>query len=520
MKSRLIQRVIALWGFAAAGVGMWAEEPLRILSFNGDTGFVHDSKALAEQMIVELGEKNGWVVSTDADPNVFLEPGIESVDVVVFSNNCGTESAIFNERQQAAFQKYIRDGGGYVGIHCAGAIWHETGEFRGWYERLVGTKLIAHPHVQPARLHVERRDHVSTLHLPNRWDLTDEWHQFNENPRRNVNVLISLDESSYKGKEKMNGDHPVSWFQHFDGGRSFFTTLGHTREMYGNADYRTHIEGAIRWAAGAADSLSFEPIQSSLQIDLNADFGVALEDGNRVAKWSNQVASSAARDFVKRDAGRLVPGSGRPRLRLDAPEIRGHNALVFNRQELVNHEEDAFDHLLTGSGYTWFAVMAVYTQVPGLKDVSSFFGNLKNGGNFEGIWGCLTDDNRPWMGSRSGKTFGRWDENNPMVVASDPLEEGRFYLLMGRMAHGTGEVPIELFVNDPTSPVATGVYPVHWASNASKFVIGQERDATNHPGEESFDGEISRFLLYDRPLSDAEMGEMAERLRTDYAIQP
>lgn len=100
-----------------------------------------------------------------------------------------------------------------------------------------------------------------------------------------------------------------------------------------------------------------------LILDLDADKGVEVEDGDRVIKWTNQVSTFAARDFVKQDAGRKEPGSGRPTLKKSVAAIGGHDTLVFKRQELVNHDEDAFDHLLTGNGYTvnarspWWSAM-------------------------------------------------------------------------------------------------------------------------------------------------------------------
>jgi len=256
--------------------------------------------------------------------------------------------------------------------------------------------------------------------------------------------------------------------------------------------------------------------EKGLILDLDADRGIGVEDGNRVVKWTNQVAGSAARDFVKRDEGRKEPGSGRPTLKKSVAAIGGHDTVVFRRQELLNHDEDAFDRLLTGNGYTWFAVLSVTRQNTQLKNVNSFFGNLKNGGNFEGVWGNLTDDNRVWIGSRNGITFGRWDNNNPMVVAPEPLKEGRFYVVAGRMGAGTGEVRIELFIDDP-APVASKPFPVNARANSSKMAIGQERDATNHPGAEAFDGEIARFLLYGRPLADDELKRSLEHLKKTYA---
>jgi len=258
-------------------------------------------------------------------------------------------------------------------------------------------------------------------------------------------------------------------------------------------------------------------IKEGLVIDLDADRGVRVEDGNRVVRWSNQVASFRAKHFVHQDEGREKPGSGRPTLKKSVEALGGHDTVVFQRQELINHEEDALDHLLTGSGYTWFAVICVHRQVVQLKDVNSFFGNLRNGGNYEGIWGNVTDDNRVWIGSRNGITFGRWDENNPMVVAAKPLTENRCAVVAGRMGAGTGTVVIELFVNGP-EPVASKPFPVNPKADSSKMAIGQERDATNHPGKESFDGELARFLIYDHPLTDAELRGTSAYLKSRYDI--
>ena len=161
---------------------------------------------------------------------------------------------------------------------------------------------------------------------------------------------------------------------------------------------------------------SARPIERGLILDLNADKGVGIENGRRVWRWNNQVAPTDAKVFIKRNKGRKVAGSGRPTLKESVDAIGGHDTIVFHRQELVNHDEDAFDHLITGSGYTWISVMAVYEQVPGLKDVNSFFGNLRNSGHYEGFWAGLNDDNTVWAGTRNGITFGRWDKNNPKVL--------------------------------------------------------------------------------------------------------
>ncbi|MEI7747372.1 MAG: LamG-like jellyroll fold domain-containing protein [Actinomycetota bacterium] len=265
------------------------------------------------------------------------------------------------------------------------------------------------------------------------------------------------------------------------------------------------------------------PMPSGLFLDLDADKGVEVENGNRVKAWRNQVAGNAAGVFEKRDEGRKVPGSGRPTLRPKVAEIGDHNTLIFEAQELINLDEDAFDHCIQGTGYTWFSVMCAYDQIKGKPDVNSFFGNLKNAANYEGFWACMADDNRVWMGTRGwpATTKGKqplWNEKNPQVVIPTPLQAKKFYVVAGRMGAGKDIVNLDLYLNS-AQPVDSKPVPVNPTANPSKMAIGQERDATNHPGVESFNGEIARFMIFDRALMDAELAELIRSLQSSYKLQ-
>jgi hypothetical protein len=254
-------------------------------------------------------------------------------------------------------------------------------------------------------------------------------------------------------------------------------------------------------------SLAAAEIPSAgLLVDLDASKGVTLDAQGRVTAWANQAGPDATRAFVGQPKGRAAPTSGLPSV---VKEPRA--ALSFRQQELVCHDEAAFDGLIRGDGCTWVAVLKVYPQRVGLKDVNSFFGNLRNGQKYEGLWGCLDDDNTVWWGARNGLTFGRFDVNNPKLVGPK-LEEGRFHVLAGRMGAGQTDVALEFFVND-LKACATARFPINPKADASKLAIGQERDAIQHPGKESFDGEVARFLLWNRPLTDAELKTVYEKLR-------
>ena len=105
-----------------------------------------------------------------------------------------------------------------------------------------------------------------------------------------------------------------------------------------------------------------------------------------------------------------------------------------------------------------------------------------------------------------------------IAAAQTRLEENRYYLVMGRMGAGQEVVDLELFINSQT-PVDRKQVPVNPKANPSKMAVGQERDATNHPGKESFHGEIARFLIFERPLSDEELSQMIKNLCQRYQIK-
>ena len=126
----------------------------------------------------------------------------------------------------------------------------------------------------------------------------------------------------------------------------------------------------------------------------------------------------------------------------------------------------------------------------------------------------LDDDNALWMGSRNGVTFGRYDANDPKIIGPR-LQRNQWYIVAGRMGSGLGAVPLEVLV-DSANVAGAGVFPVNPNARSSRLSVGQERDAINHPGEESFDGELARVLLYNRPLTNDELGNTINALKRIY----
>ncbi len=228
------------------------EPTLEVLVFSKTAGFRHASIPDGIKAIRELGragekgvDGTTFKVTATEDSAIFNRDSLPGFDAVVFLSTTGD---ILDKKQQEAFEAYIRDGGGYVGVHAAA----DTEYSWPWYGKLVGAYFKGHPRIQPADVVVEDRTHRSTRMLPGIWNRTDEWYVYRENPRARVRVLASLDESTYEGGG-MNGDHPIAWYHEFDGGRSWYTGGGHTSESFREPLFRAHILGGILWAADAKD---------------------------------------------------------------------------------------------------------------------------------------------------------------------------------------------------------------------------------------------------------------------------
>jgi type 1 glutamine amidotransferase len=216
-----------------------------ILVFSKTAGFRHDSIPDGIAAIQRLGEENGFDVDATEDASVFTDETLSRYQAVVFLLTTGT---ILNDDQKAAFERYIEAGNGYVGVHSASDTEYDWA----WYGQLLGAYFSSHPDIQTAEVDVVDHDHLSTWFLPDVWQRRDEWYNFRTNPRDNgVTVLATLDETTYMGGQ-MGDDHPIMWYHEFDGGRSWYTAMGHTRESYTEPLFVECLLGGILYAIGEA----------------------------------------------------------------------------------------------------------------------------------------------------------------------------------------------------------------------------------------------------------------------------
>ena len=230
-----------------------AEQRVLVYQKNGK-GYVHDNLAASATAIREQGAQHGFSVDVSTNAAVFTDQTLKRYRALIFANS--NNEAFDNDEQRAAFQRYIRRGGGFVGIHSS------TGSERQWnyFQQVQGAKFFRHAPLQKFTAKVLDSNHPATAHLGSTWERTDECYFFtNINP--NIRVLLAADTTTLSDAklesapgQKLNGVFPLAWHHEFDGGRQFYTSLGHKIEHYSDPVFRQHLLAAIQWVIGETKS--------------------------------------------------------------------------------------------------------------------------------------------------------------------------------------------------------------------------------------------------------------------------
>ena len=326
---RAIASLTIVLAIMAGGAAAASESPdvVRLMVLTETNGFRHSSIDEGLTMLqtiaaTETFSSVDFTVTAVSDsvqggPGVaaggaFTDGYLANFDVLVFIS---TTSDVLSDPEQAAFERFVQAGGGYVGIHAAA----DSEYGWPWYGDFLGGQFVNHPAIQQATVNVEDASQASTIHLPQRWTRTDEWYNYRANPREfvchtrpdyidplgngheteyygvyvppfgawtplfpsqlkeanppkecGVHVLMTLDETTYNNTGTKMGDHPIAWCNEWDGGRAWYTALGHTEASFVEPAFITHVIGGLLTASGI-EGLADSP-----------DFAHYDEDGNLV----------------------------------------------------------------------------------------------------------------------------------------------------------------------------------------------------------------------------------------------
>jgi type 1 glutamine amidotransferase/regulation of enolase protein 1 (concanavalin A-like superfamily) len=251
--------------FLLSAASAHAEEN-RVLVFSKAAAFRHDSIPQGLAAIDAIAAANGLTVDSTVDAGAFTAANLDRYKAVIWLSTSGD---VLNDAQQNAFERYVHFGGGSVGIHAAA----ETEYGWPWYGELIGTWVFAHTPIRQETVDVVDRAHPSTRDLPATWTRTDAWYDFQRDPRSRAHVLATV------------GGHPVAWCRQFEGGRVWYTGMGHTAESYADPVLRRHLAGGILWAAGlAVGNCDVEPQPEPCEAGSDEFDGAAVD-----CRWSTIV---------------------------------------------------------------------------------------------------------------------------------------------------------------------------------------------------------------------------------------
>lgn len=227
-----------------------AQKQFKALLITTTNGWRHESIHAGVLAIQQLAARNFFDVVYFDDPNSFTDKNLEQYQVVIFLSTTGD---IFDTAQQRVMERFIRAGKGFVGVHSAS----DTEYGWEWYTKLVGRMFYIHPAVQTAKLKVLDPKFPGLQSFADGRLWTDEWYQFGPENVPDLKYILAVDESTYNPKvdwgskksEGMGQSHPVAWYHNYDGGRSFYTALGHIPAVFSDPGFLNHLYAGILWAA-------------------------------------------------------------------------------------------------------------------------------------------------------------------------------------------------------------------------------------------------------------------------------
>jgi len=227
-----------------------AQKQFKALIVTTTNGWHHESLHSGVIAIKELATRNFFDAVLFEDPGSFNDKFLQQFQVVILLNTTGD---IFNPEQQKVFERFIQSGKGYVGIHSASDTEYEWE----WYTKLVGRMFHIHPAVQTAKMQILDSTFPGLQDFEHGKLWTDEWYEFTAAKTPGLHDILAVDETTYNPKADwgakkgvgMGKVHPVAWYHNYDGGRSFYTALGHVPANFSNEAFLNHLYAGILWAA-------------------------------------------------------------------------------------------------------------------------------------------------------------------------------------------------------------------------------------------------------------------------------
>lgn len=235
----------------AGGNVNWKQKKVLVFTKNGK-GFVHDNIPYAAAAFRKMGADHGFSVEVTDDATVFSESRLARYDALVFTS---TNNDVFDtDAQKVALMRYIQSGGGFMGVHSAIG----TERKWDWFKWMIGGTFAWHAKYQTFRIVAADPSHPSLKNVPKVWEREDECY-FSKEMYGGIHPLLLHDAKSLrdvndsvlvKNQGSFGRFYPAAWYQYFDGGYVWFTSLGHHKRDYTDPVFVNHLYQGLHWLVG------------------------------------------------------------------------------------------------------------------------------------------------------------------------------------------------------------------------------------------------------------------------------
>ncbi len=229
----------------------------RVLVYSNTAWYRHPEVPAISGWLAGVGMKHGMVVHVTETPKDLSAKKLADYDVLVLNSTTDIGKSLDDAQKQAVID-WFRAGGGIVGLHAA-LVHHDHWP---WFTALAGCDFDSDSEFVPARVVVDPGavDHPIMRGFGREFVYTADWtnHTKSVTGLDGVQVLARVDETTYepvrpyfqqRGGKPMGADHPVIWTRTFEGGRFFYTELGHDVRSLNTPFGIQHVIEGIRWTA-------------------------------------------------------------------------------------------------------------------------------------------------------------------------------------------------------------------------------------------------------------------------------
>jgi type 1 glutamine amidotransferase/predicted dehydrogenase len=249
-----MKRTITLLLILVCGVFAFAKKPQKnILIFTKTAPWayrhasIEAATASFQKHCANLGIATEWTENATA----FNDNNLKKFSAIVLLS---ANHDIFDADQEAALQRYIRAGGGLMGIHNSSGVERNWK----WFNNMIGGTFVWHPPLQEGTIKIVNKKHSSTKGLPALWPRKDEWYYFS-NLSDKINVVAVLDSSTFKS-DRHPQNYPFAWYHEFEGGRVFYTAGGHNAVDFEEPQFVKHLMGGLKYVIGKNKSLDYSKL--------------------------------------------------------------------------------------------------------------------------------------------------------------------------------------------------------------------------------------------------------------------